>query len=317
VISEIFQKKSELIFDYLERLSQIVVILIDREKIIHDCNQGFLDCLGIAEKPLNKNIRELLSSKSKDFPLPENESLLSCKLTFLAPDDAQINLAGYICPTENGYLILLEKHRLTYNELITTMSSLNNQLGNLVREIDKKNQELAKANETIKKIMNIDPLTQLLNRRAFREFLLKGMTLARRHKLPLSLVMTDIDYFKSVNDTYGHKAGDEVLKCFAKILKKSSRTEDTIARFGGEEFIILLPNTTIGSALLFAERLREKVENVPIPKISINITASFGITEFLISDTEESFLKRADDALYEAKRAGRNRCITDPKIFNT
>lgn len=309
-IEEIFKENSQLFFDYLERLSRTVIVFIDSERIIQDCNQGFLDCLGITEKPLNKNIMELLSLDSKKFSLPKKGEFTSCRLNFITSEDVQINLKGYISQTQKGFLILLEQHKLTYNELIAKMSLLNNELNNLVREVRKKNQQLIKANETIKKIMNIDPLTKLLNRRAFREFLLKKMSLSKRYKLPLSLIMTDIDHFKSVNDTYGHEVGDKVLKRFAKILKRLSRASDTVSRFGGEEFLLLLPNTNLASAWKLSERLRKKIEVSPMPGIPDKITASFGITEFIISDTEESFIKRADDALYEAKKTGRNRSVT-------
>lgn len=189
------------------------------------------------------------------------------------------------------------------------MTILNNELANLTRVLDKKNQQLEKANSTIKKIMNTDPLTGLLNRRAFKEKLLNWMAFSRRHNLPLSLVMTDIDHFKSVNDNFGHDVGDTLLKIFSKKLLKSCRTEDVVARFGGEEFLLLLTNTNSSSAFLSAERIRKNIEGVNIPNIACKITASFGISELLPSDSDETLIKRVDDALYEAKRSGRNRCV--------
>lgn len=308
-ISEILKRNSLLISEYIQNMTKIAVILIDRDRIIHDCNQGFIESIGLKEKPLKNNIRDFLLSNSKDFSLPDKNGFLPCNLNFVTLDNAHIALSGHILAVQDGYFILLEKHRLTYNELLKKMSFMNNKLGNLVRELDKKNQELKKANTTIKRIMNTDPLTQLINRRALKEQLLRGMALSRRYKLPLSLIMTDIDHFKSINDTYGHEAGDRVLKCFAKILKKSSRSVDTVARIGGEEFLILLPNTDKESALQFAERLRRKIEIATMPGLPIKITSSFGVAEFIASDTQKSFIKRADDALYAAKRSGRNCCV--------
>lgn len=136
----------------------------------------------------------------------------------------------------------------------------------------------------------------------------REISFALRHKLPLSVVMIDIDFFKRINDTYGHETGDKVLKIFAKTLEKSIRHEDIVGRFGGEEFVIALPNTNIEQALNAAERIRQKIEKMKVKAINGNITASLGITELLLTDDEESILKRADDALYEAKRGGRNRC---------
>jgi two-component system, cell cycle response regulator len=308
-ISNLFRNNPGTISSYFERLSQTVLILIDRAGDIHDCNQVLLDVLNLSQKPVQMKIGELLSPESKEFSLPSDDGYVPLKLNFTGPDTIQITLAGYIFSVEGGYMLIFEKHKLTYNELIKKMSFLNNELTNLTRELDKKNRELEKANATITEIMNIDPLTGLLNRRAFMEILRKSMAFSRRHGLPLSLVMSDIDHFKVVNDTYGHEAGDFVLKFISKILNKSCRVEDTVARFGGEEFLSLLPNTYASSAIHCADRLRRKIETVSVPNIADKISASFGVTEILSSDSEESFIKRADDALYEAKNKGRNCCV--------
>lgn len=308
-IANILERTPRIFSSYLAHFSQIVLILIDRNRIIHDCNQGFLDVLALSEKPSGKELDEFLSSESKKFALPSDDRYVPIRLNFNVSDTVQITLSGYMYAVKGGYLLVFEKHRLSYNELITKMSSLNNELTNLTRDLDKKNQELEKANETISAIMNTDPLTGLLNRRAFHEILRKSMAFSRRHNFPLTLVMSDIDHFKSVNDTYGHDKGDKVLKTVAKILNKSCRSEDTAARFGGEEFLSLLPNTSTSSAMYCAERLRKKIESVSIADIPRKITASFGLTELLPSDTEESFIRRADEALYEAKKKGRNCCV--------
>jgi diguanylate cyclase (GGDEF)-like protein len=194
------------------------------------------------------------------------------------------------------------------------MSLLNNQLADLTRDLSKKNQELKMANARIQKIMDTDPLTGLLNRRSFRKILKKNMFFARRHNFPLALLMVDIDHFKKINDTLGHDVGDQVLKQLAKILHRSCRTEDIVARFGGEEFVVLLPGTNASSAVAWAERVRAKIENARIRRVSWKVTASFGVTELLPSDTEQSFIQRADEALYAAKRKGRNCCVAIQEI---
>ena len=117
--------------------------------------------------------------------------------------------------------------------------------------------------------------------------------------------MVDLDYFKTVNDRYGHLTGDEVLVCFAQLLKLVSRVEDIVARFGGEEFILLIPNASLEEATELAERLRIDTQEATLP-IPTNITASFGVTLMLDGDTPESLIARADRALYEAKQSGRN-----------
>lgn len=165
---------------------------------------------------------------------------------------------------------------------------------------------LREANETISKLMREDPLTGLANRRALEEYMVRALAFAKRWEQPLSIVISDLDHFKTVNDQHGHLTGDQVLVSFAQLLKNCCRIEDIVARFGGEEFIMLLPNTTIEQAAQLAERLRVQTESATMP-VPTTITASFGVAGFLPDDTEDSLIGRVDQALYEAKRDGRNR----------
>ncbi len=164
---------------------------------------------------------------------------------------------------------------------------------------------LREANQTIGRLIREDPLTGLANRRALEENMVRSMSFSRRWQHPLSIVMADIDYFKTVNDRFGHLTGDQVLVCFSQLLKSSSRVEDIVARFGGEEFILLLQNTGLERATQLAERLRIDTQEAILP-IPTHITASFGVTLMLDEDTPESLMTRADRALYEAKESGRN-----------
>jgi diguanylate cyclase (GGDEF)-like protein len=170
----------------------------------------------------------------------------------------------------------------------------------------KKNAELEGANAAITHLMHTDPLTGLANRRFFLEILDNLMSLARRHHTPLSLVEADLDHFKAINDTYGHAWGDQVLKDFGVLLKKHSRKEDLVARFGGEEFIMALPQTDLEGAKIWAEKIRLALEEMGWEQIKGKVTGSFGISQFHPDDTPESFIERADKALYQAKAAGRN-----------
>ena len=152
-------------------------------------------------------------------------------------------------------------------------------------------------------------LTRLANRRFFIDFLEKAMAFAKRHEQALSVIMADLDNFKSINDTYGHQAGDQVLAAFAQVMQASIRQEDLAARFGGEEFILMLPGTTLEDATILAERLRESLENLTFPPLKTRVTASFGIAQYQPDDTFETLVKRADEGLYAAKAAGRNRVM--------
>jgi len=121
--------------------------------------------------------------------------------------------------------------------------------------------------------------------------------------------MTDIDQFKKVNNTFGHDIGDTVLKGYAELMIKGSRKEDLVARFGGEEFIILLPLTSIQEALTIAERIRISLSKTDLIGGNNFITASYGISQLIENEKRERFIKRADDALYMAKNSGRNKTI--------
>jgi len=155
-----------------------------------------------------------------------------------------------------------------------------------------------------------DPLTGLYNRRMFMELAKKELSRAQRYGEPLSLVLLDIDHFKKINDTYGHDAGDLAIRHVAEILRKNLRSADVVARWGGEEFVILLPKTELEEAVKVAEKLRRLVEGdllkLPDGK-TVRLTFSAGVSTFREGESLDQLLKEADEALYEAKRKGRNR----------
>ncbi len=150
-----------------------------------------------------------------------------------------------------------------------------------------------------------DELTGLYNRRYFDQIIAKELVRAKRYKEPLSVIMYDIDYFKKVNDTYGHQAGDEVLKTLSDIVVRNVRSVDFVFRTGGEEFVILLIKTKAEDAFKIAEKIRKIVESYDFPKVG-HITISLGVTQLKDDDTPLSFIARADSALYKAKNSGRN-----------
>lgn len=158
-----------------------------------------------------------------------------------------------------------------------------------------------------------DQLTRLYNRHFFTSELVKQINIWRRHQQSLSIIILDIDYFKKVNDSYGHLAGDYALKSLAKICKSQLRDIDTLARIGGEEFAVLLPATSVNGGMQIAERIRKQVEDYEFEfeGNTFNMTVSLGVAEL----TDESwsiteFIGAADDMLYKAKHAGRNRCTS-------
>lgn len=176
----------------------------------------------------------------------------------------------------------------------------------LARELNRRVDELEQARQNLSRLSQTDPLTGLLNRRTFEERLGEYVAIANRHEQPLCLLMGDLDNFKGINDLFGHDVGDAALKCFADILRQNCRSGDTFARFGGDEFICLLPLTRQHDARCLAERIRHATEGTRILPDGSLLTTSLGVAEYKLGENPGQFKKRADIALYRAKRAGRN-----------
>jgi len=164
-----------------------------------------------------------------------------------------------------------------------------------------------KMEEELRHLSVVDVLTNAYNRRYFTQKLEEEIERARRTDGKFSLVMLDIDRFKRINDNFGHNAGDLVLKSMTEMIKNRIRKIDTLARWGGEEFVILLPDTTVNNAARLAEELRESLSQMDIPGVG-RVTASFGVAGYCPGDNVDSLVNKADNMMYEAKAAGRN-CV--------
>jgi diguanylate cyclase (GGDEF)-like protein/PAS domain S-box-containing protein len=155
---------------------------------------------------------------------------------------------------------------------------------------------------------NTDALTGIANRTHFNLIFEHALHTAQRGEGALSIVFFDIDHFKNVNDTYGHLAGDEVLRHIARLVKSTLRQSDMVARWGGEEFILLLPNTSLDSAARVAENLRAIIEHETFDVVE-HISCSFGVSVLRENETDDELLQRVDELLYQAKKRGRNRVV--------
>jgi len=179
-----------------------------------------------------------------------------------------------------------------------------------VTEIATRKIELESANKTLKKLSRTDKLTNLYNRGCWEECLEQEFKRCRRSKRPASLILFDIDHFKKFNDTYGHAAGDKVLRSVAQAIRHTQRSTDITGRYGGEEFGIILPETNQDQALQFAERLREQIADTIVDweESPLQITVSAGVAEYSedLQDYQDWF-ELSDKALYRAKEGGRNR----------
>ena len=204
----------------------------------------------------------------------------------------------------------LEKARETFTSFLVSLLvtfalmfvALNVALSGLVIE------PMARMNKKLEELATKDFLTDLVNRRRFFEQLESAMAEARVKKIGLSIVMLDIDFFKRINDTFGHDSGDVVLKNTALRVRELLRSSDCAARFGGEEFVLMLRETRIDAAMAIAEAVRGKIANVPFDLVG-TVSASFGVAEWNQNEDGRALINRADKALYVAKQSGRNRVV--------
>ena len=241
----------------------------------------------------------------------EDRPCISCKLTELV--DAADRPNGRIVTSErfnevedNWYQ--LQEGTLTLPDGRTAMYSI----AINIREVKEMQNNLAEAhaeltfkNQQLESLTVTDTLTGLFNRRKFDEVLSLECERARRTQSPLTMIMADIDEFKSVNDIHGHQTGDQLLVKIAGILRQRVRMVDTVARWGGEEFMILCPDTNLSDACAVAENIRTAIENYDFPVVGCK-TCCFGAAEYRPDEAPEAVIKRADEALYRAKNGGRN-----------
>ncbi|MBF0529738.1 MAG: diguanylate cyclase [Deltaproteobacteria bacterium] len=249
--------------------------------------------------------------------------------TYMAP--LRVEEGCLVCHAKQGYKIgdirggisvsfdVTDMHRnMSFNKfaiILLSALTLFVLIGVIYWHVLRLSKKLIKAYQVIEQMSVTDELTQIYNRRFFHIKLNEEITRAKRYRHCLSLILVDLDHFKKVNDIHGHQAGDMILREVSKILKTKSRVTDMVARYGGEELVILLPETDQSGTVALAEKLRLAIEEEKFASSDgcvINITASMGVSTFTPNDFTgpsdyDTIIKCADDALYEAKRNGRNR----------
>jgi len=208
-----------------------------------------------------------------------------------------------------------EQVRIIISYLMIENEKMKGRTSNLQASLETSQRQIArlKTNLATAEAQGLsDPLTGLKNRRGFDVVLASQLAGARDGGRPLSLIIADIDHFKSINDRYGHPAGDDVLKWFAKVLSSNVKGRDTVARYGGEEFAIVLPATPLENAAKVAAQIKAQLESQfwqkpGAPNTLLRVTASFGVAELVPGEGTSALVARADSKLYAAKQAGRNR----------
>jgi len=240
-----------------------------------------------------------------DIVMPDMDGYEVCKTLKGNPKTADIPIIFITSKTDEESI---EKaYNVGGSDYITKPFKAKELLARVRREL-----QITKLQNELKLLASTDFMTHLYNRRHFTQLSNQTIDLARRNNQNISFIMLDIDKFKNINDIYGHQTGDEIIVSLSNILKQDRRKDDIVSRYGGEEFVLMLPNSNLDSAYSIAEDIREKVEKFHL-EISdgkqLHFTISLGISELSFEDENslEKALKKADDALYRAKKSGRNR----------
>ena len=251
------------------------------------------------------------------FSQPQAETLLTAVpdcdgrihsglMTARGPGDTMVSLTGSIYRDADRILLVAGYDMNEFEALANSLLDLNNRVNVAYRELARTNRKLEISEQENRQLSLTDALTGVGNRRRLDEALIMEVDRSVRYQAALSLMILDIDHFKRVNDAWGHEAGDRVLKETGAVLRKMARKTDIATRMGGEEFVVLLPETDLEAALICAERFRAALEiqdcGAPGP-----VTSSFGVACLQPGESGASLLARADAALYAAKQGGRNR----------
>ncbi|MFT4776563.1 MAG: diguanylate cyclase (GGDEF)-like protein [Oleispira sp.] len=277
-------------------------LVINAKREVFYSNQYMVNLLGCSQDVLNKmSLSEVFSKASNIFidsyayPLLINELCVEeLQLTLITSKGVKIPVVVNI---------KLDEHQTTYWSLFDCVNR-----DKLFQELIQAKELLEVQSEELLEMATVDSLTGLLNRRELDSRASKALSQARRSKLSVAVIVIDIDFFKKINDTYGHSFGDDTLRKLGKILLSRQRENDVVARFGGEEFVLILMDIDKKNAFKFAESLRITIEETKIN--GINITVSIGISlNNEHSNQFEALFKEADTALFNAKDSGRNKTI--------
>lgn len=253
----------------------------------------------------NKELEELKNFK---FNILTFSILMAFVIVFLL----YFILTNFLRPYKRIYMLLLDfvNNKIDFNHLKMASKNISRntktkEIYQMSRAINKVSKKALKNENELKKISYTDQLTKVLNRRKLDEILLKESYEANRYHKKLSIIIIDIDYFKKINDTYGHPIGDKILKQFSARVSEDLRTSDFFGRWGGEEFLVICPSTDIQGAYALATKLQAFIKSKPFAN-DLKVTASFGVGEILKNESFYNLISRTDEALYKAKNNGRD-----------
>lgn len=298
VTKNLFHSNADFFFNYIRNLGNLVLFTTDRDFVIKDANKAFRRLVNL-EDVSEKSLKIFLPPYVKNLPIPENGKFekLIIHLKCRKPD-VNIALEGYVFGTENLLIFLLEKRYFIYHELIEKISDLNNEVAKLSREGQKKDILIESLKKELRETLRKDLLTGVFNRIYLKEVLEREIGKKKRYKLSISVVLIDIDNFKTINQNYGRSTGDKILKQLAKILEENTRMVDMVFRIEEDNFLILLPNTDIEGAETVAKKVKN-ILNSTLFENNISIIVNTVAYECSSEDTLESIIDRVYKALYQ------------------
>ena len=297
-----------LLFDSLLDMQATVIAQIDDQGLLMTASRGFFRLL-----PQGINLKGDVSrffvqpgfSYLKNLPDQQYSGLMTIG-TFTG---ATATIIGKFYRDDDAWVLLGERNFDADAAVEEQLAGLISQLSQSQRELSAANRKLTLLEQQASQRAMTDVLTGLFNRRHFDDMIVAELHRAQREHAPFGIIMCDLDKFKSVNDTYGHDIGDVVLKRFAEVIGACLRKYDIATRYGGEEFVVLVPGAQAAELIAIAERIRKAIAQETFAPGGFRITASFGLACYTDDDTPATLFKRADGALYEAKEGGRNRVV--------
>ena len=298
----------------LEPLLAIAAAALDESGALIKANAGFLKLIN-AQRP-----QPIGADVARFFIQPDFAAFVRAH----AGDDGEIHrglltmgdytgrtrsLRGRVWRVDGRLRVLAEYDIEDLERLQDAVLQLNRDYASAQLDLAQANLKLQQREAEIVAISLTDPLTGVGNRRRLEQALALEVRRVERTGGKLCAAMGDLDHFKRVNDDYGHEAGDKVLAAFGDLLRRNTRSIDILTRFGGEEFVVLMPHTDLEQAVAVADRVRAALAGCHIEPLPDPVTASFGVAELAAGEQGDALLGRADGALYEAKRSGRNRVV--------
>jgi two-component system, cell cycle response regulator len=299
---------------YFEPLLSVAVATLNEDGTLIEANLGFLRLIKVeGQEPIGARMNRFFaqpdfSTLIRGQPAADGE-IYHGLLTMGEYMGRSRSLRARVWRVSERIHLLAEYEIEELEELYDKVIELNRDYATAQHLLAQTNLKLQQREAQIVEMSLTDPLTGVGNRRRLDQAL--GIEIARANRTVggLCAFMADLDHFKCVNDTHGHEAGDSVLATFGALLRKQTRPTDIVARFGGEEFVVLMPDIHLEKAVAAADRVRMAFAACPVEPLPVPVTASFGVAEWAAGERGDDLLRRIDQALYAAKRSGRNRVV--------